>query len=137
MHLLTPLGRLFAPLLSLVLLLPAVTYAQLSPSAAGYVDAVAQYNVKNDGTTVTTQELQNAIDGAMGQGKALFLPAGRYLIDGPLDLRNDVDRNDQRAVIQGSSVDAANRTVIVLQAGTFPDPSNPGTMLTNHVLNTP
>lgn len=92
--------------------------AQITPSDAGYIDAVADYGAVNDGATVTTTQLQAAMDAAITEGKGLFLPAGEYLVDGTLHIRPP--KSDQKFVMQGSTIDPANRSVIVLKAGTFP-----------------
>lgn len=107
--------------------------AQLTASEAGYINAVTDYGAKNDGLTVTTTQLQNAIDAAIAQGKGLFLPAGQYLIDRQLEIMIPLQTSDdlQRFVMQGSSVSATNRSVIVLKAGTFPSESTKGVMLHN------
>jgi len=96
--------------------------AQITPAEAGYIDAVTEYGAVNDGVTVTTTQLQAAIDASVSEGKGLYLPPGRYLVDGTLIIRPPAE--DQKFVMQGSSVDPVNRSVIVLKAGTFPDFSN-------------
>lgn len=105
--------------------------AQLSPSEAGYVDAVADHGAINDGLTVTTQQLQSAIKAAISQGKPLYLPPGEYLIDKTL-IANDTREltpDEEKVVIQGYSVDSQKRSTIILKDGTFPDINNPGVMI--------
>lgn len=111
-----------------------ISKAQLTPAQAGYIDAVADYGAVNDGVTVTTTQLQNAINAAIQQGKGLFLPAGQYLIDGTLHITPPP--TDQKFVMQGSSVDPTKRSVLILKAGTFPNfidnvKTNLGFMLQN------
>lgn len=99
--------------------------AQLSPAQAGYLDAVVDFGADPTGSTVTTAQLQNAINTAIAQVKPLFIPAGTYLIDNSLIVENDVaDREAQNVFIAGSSVNPGQRTVILLKAGSFPDPAN-------------
>lgn len=103
---------------------------QITPSAAGYLDAVADYGADPTGGSVTTSALQNAINGAISQGKALFIPEGTYLIDGSLRVNCDAyESHEKPVIIAGSSVDASKRTTLLLKSGTFTDPVNPGTML--------
>ncbi len=96
--------------------------AQLSPSEAGYIDAVADYGASNDGVTVTTLELQAAMDAAITEGKGLYLPPGEYLVDGTLNIHPP--SADQKFVMQGYSADPAQRSVIVLKAGIYPSYTN-------------
>lgn len=104
--------------------------SQLTPQAAGYIDAVAEFGVKNNGTTVTTASLQTALNAAIAQDKGLFLRPGEYLIDGTITALDEAaDRADQTIVIQGSSINPNQRAILVLKEGTFPDPNSPGTML--------
>jgi len=113
-------------LLLILSLISSALYAQISSAEAGYVDAVIDYGADNSGNTVTTSELQNAIDGAISQNKPLFIPAGTYLIDNTLVVENDTERNDQNVFITGSGVDPENRTVILLKTETFPNAGSPG-----------
>ena len=114
-------------LLFFLVLIGTAINAQITPAEAGYVDAVADYGADNTGKTVTTAELQNAIDGAISQNKPLFIPAGTYLIDNTLVVENDTqERSDQNVFITGSGVNPANRTILLLKAGTFPDAVSPG-----------
>lgn len=103
----------------LFLFFSVVTYAQLTPSEAGYLDAVADFGADNTGKTVTTAALQQAINAATSQKKALFLPAGTYLVDNTLECKNAGEKREDPLVIVGSSVDPAKRSVIRLKAGTF------------------
>lgn len=117
----------------LILLLPNKAKSQLTPSEAGYIDAVVDFGAINNGTTITTTQLQAAIDASISQGKGLFLPAGRYLIDRQLNINIPLLSNDdlQQFVLQGSSVNASQRSVLVLKSGTFPSESTKGYMLRN------
>ena len=55
-----------------------------SPPARGLLDAVADCGVANDGTTDATSALQACIDRAYAEQRALWLPAGRYLVSDTL-----------------------------------------------------
>lgn len=106
--------------------------AQISPAAAGYLDAVADFGADNSGKTLTTIQLQKAIDSATSQKRALFLPAGVYLIDKTLECNNAGKQREDPVVIAGSSVNAAKRSVIKLRAGSFTNPANPQPMVRNN-----
>ena len=75
--------------------------AQLSPSEAGYIDAVTDYGAVNDGVTLTTVQLQSAMDAAITEGKGLYLPPGEYLVDATLHIRPP--SSDQKFVMQGAT----------------------------------
>lgn len=96
--------------------------AQLTPSEAGFLDAVTDFGADNTGASVTTAELQAAINAATSQHQPLYLPAGTYLVDATLKVSDDAggDRDAQNTFITGSSVEPENRTVILLKAGSFP-----------------
>lgn len=119
-----------AMLILFLLLNSMFVAAQLSPNAAGYVNAVSDFGADSTGLTVTTTQLQAAIDGAISQGKALFIPAGTYLIDNELIvLCNTPGAHDKPVVIAGSSVNPLKRTVILLKSGSFDDKTVPKTMI--------
>lgn len=104
--------------------------AQLTPERAGYIDAVKEFGVKNDGKTITTTSLQAAIDASIAQDKGLYLRPGEYLIDKTLSIVDTPEkRDDQSVVIQGSSVNPNERSIIVLKNGSFTDPTNPQSMM--------
>jgi len=111
----------FAMLLSAVVI-SVSSFGQLTPSEAGYLDAVTDFGADNTGATVTTTELQAAIYAATSQHKPLFIPGGTYLVDATLVVSDDAggDRDAQNTFITGSSIDPENRTVILLKAGSFP-----------------
>jgi uncharacterized repeat protein (TIGR02543 family) len=128
---------LFKVLLSLYLLFGSIELidlnGQLTPSEAGFIDAVADYGADNSGKTVTTSQLQDAINAATKHHIPLYIPPGTYLIDATLIVEDDVgDINShasdeaQNTFICGSSVQAGNRTVILLKSGTFPNLGSKG-----------
>lgn len=112
-------------LLVIVLLSSALS---LTSGDVGYLDAVKDFGAVNNGTTLTTSQLQSAINAALTQHKPLFIPAGTYLVDKTLLVDDNSERDEQTPIIAGSSLSADNRTVILLKEGTFPTPnmSNPG-----------
>lgn len=109
-------------ILILLFILNVNLHAQLTPSEAGYIDAVTDFGAVNDGVTITTTELQAAMDAAITQGKGLYLPPGEYLVDATLHIHPP--SGDQKFVMQGYSEDPAQRSVIVLKEGTFPNYTN-------------
>jgi hypothetical protein len=108
------------------MLFAVMVRAQISPTEAGYIDAVADYGADNTGKSVTTTQLQNAIDAAIEQSKPLFIPAGIYLTNQTLVVENESDRGEQNVFITGSTADAKKRTIILLKEGTFPNAGSPG-----------
>ncbi|MFW5831317.1 MAG: glycosyl hydrolase family 28-related protein, partial [Prolixibacteraceae bacterium] len=107
-------------LLFLLAIICSTIHAQITPAEAGFIDAVADYGADNTGNSITTSQLQNAIDGAISQNKPLFIPAGTYLTDNTLVVENDTqERGAQNVFITGSGVNPEQRTVILLKAGTF------------------
>lgn len=98
--------------------------AQLTPSQAGYLDAVADFGADSTGESITTGELQSAINAATSQHKPLYIPPGTYLIDNTLVVEDGAtDSREQNTFIAGSSADPRRRTTIVLQSGTFTNQS--------------
>ncbi len=112
--------------------LPAVMAGAMTAHEAGYLDAVADYGADNSGASVTTTHLQAAIDAAANQKKALFLPAGAYLIDNTLIAKNKGDEREDPVIIVGSSIDPDSRSLILLKTGSFTDPANPKPMIHSH-----
>lgn len=107
-----------------------LVYSQITSHAAGYVNAVSDFGADSTGLTITTVQLQAAIDGAIAQGKGLFIPAGTYLIDNELIIICDTpDAHAKPVVIAGSSVNPTKRTVILLKSGTFTNRTTPKTVI--------
>jgi len=117
-------------LLACLLLQSNHVFSQLTSSEAGYVNAVSDFGADPTGLSVTTTQLQAAIDGAIAQGKGLFIPAGTYLIDNELVVTCDTPgAHDKPVIIAGSSVNVANRSVILLKSGSFTNRLMPKTII--------
>ena len=130
------MGKIKKQLFNLSLILLALflrinLFARLTPTEAGYLNAVTDFGADNSGASVTTASLQNAINAATSQHKPLFIPAGTYLVDGTLVVEDDAggERSAQNTFITGSGIDPANRTVILLKSGTFPNANRKGRVI--------
>lgn len=87
----------------------------------GYVDVTrAPYNADSTGQKDATAAIQNALIATETSGKAVFLPAGRYMVSNTITVK-------KHGVLTGSTVDSDRRSVIVLPPNTsgFANPGSP------------
>lgn len=107
----------------------------LTPAAAGLLDVTEVPGVDPSGTRDCSEALQRAIVTAQDQGKALFFPAGTYLISQPLVGLQTVPGRDcaghdgRRSVQWIGSTKAPSIIRLVDGAEAFQDASAPRPML--------
>jgi hypothetical protein len=99
--------------------------AGIFPDAAGAINVkLPPYSAKGDGTTDDTEAIQKAIDNWQGSGRNIVLPAGIYLVSGPLRFTPGKGHgyNNFRGAGQ-------TKTTIRLKDDTFTDPAKPRPVL--------
>lgn len=80
------------------MILSALMTGTVLTVSAGVYD-VMDFGAKNDGKTLTTKEIQAAIDRCHEEGGGVVsVPSGQYLV-GTLSLRSDVEFNLRRGAV--------------------------------------
>jgi hypothetical protein len=109
--------------------LAAPAEEQRYPASSSVIDVTQPpYGAKADGLTDDTEALQRALNENVGRHRAIYLPAGTYRVSRTLTWPKRWNGHDNwgHTLIRGQHRD---RTVLLLQAGTFTNASKPQAMM--------